>query len=335
MARGKQRKRPARRPAPQEPQDRPALSPRVLLAGVLALVLVGVISYVAIGSGDETEDESASPTEDLRVPWIDPDGVAPIVGSVDVNPADDSVWLSTNTGLFRIAPGDDSPERVTGELTTDLGTGSISEQLVIRFRGADDVIASGHPPPGEALPAALGLIASDDGGENWTGVGKVGRSDYHAIQVSGDVIVGSVFGQSAVAVSRDGGKTFEIRTPPQPVVDLEVDPEDPARFIASNAGGIVASTDQGESWRPVEPIPNVRFTWPASDALYRIDPGGQVKFSADRGRTWEDRGSTGGEPQSMFADGTRHLYVALIDGTIKESRDGGETWSNRVSVPPA
>jgi hypothetical protein len=53
----------------------------------------------------------------------------------------------------------------------------------------------------------------------------------------------------------------------------------------------------------------VRFTWPEPDALYRIDPGGPVKFSAD------------------------HVFVALIDGTVKESVDGGRTWSDRVKPP--
>jgi hypothetical protein len=36
-------------------------------------------------------------------------------------------------------------------------------------------------------------------------------------------------------------------------------------------------------------------------------------------------GSTGGEPQALFADDADHLYLALIDGTIKESGDGGRT----------
>jgi photosystem II stability/assembly factor-like uncharacterized protein len=35
----------------------------------------------------------------------------------------------------------------------------------------------------------------------------------------------------------------------------------------------------------------------------------------------------------MFAESRRHLYVALIDGTVKESRDGGRTWTDRVVVP--
>jgi photosystem II stability/assembly factor-like uncharacterized protein len=268
------------------------------------------------------------------VPWIDPDGVSPIIGSLDVNPADDSLWLSTNTGLFRIEAGRGRPQRVTGQLTTDVGSGEISQELVIRFRGPDRMIASGHPPPDSELPPALGLIASDDAGRTWTGISEVGNRDFHAIQTARGLIVAGLFGDARVNVSRDGGRTFEDRTPPSPLVDLEVDPQNPARWIASSDRGVIASGDEGRTWRQLEPIPNVRFSWPESEALYRIDPGGPVKFSSDGGRHWQERGSTGGEPRALFAAGRDHVYAALLDGTIKESRDGGRTWTDRV-VPPS
>jgi hypothetical protein len=348
MARGKKKRtqgtraaaKPAsgKKPTPAKPPpepDRPGLSPRVLLGGVILLVAIGAITYLAFGSGSSTEDEPATSAEELAVPWVDPNGQSPIVGSVDVNPADDSLWLSTNTGLFRVAADGERPEKVTGQLTTDSGSGNVSEQLVIRFRGPNDMIGSGHPPAGEALPPALGMIASDDAGKTWSALGELGRADFHAIQTAGDVIVAGRYGEPVVSVSRDGGMTFENRTPPAPLIDLEVDPQDPNRWIASSADGLLVSRDQGRSWRPVEPLPNVRFAWPASDSLYRIDPGGPVKFSADGGQSWEDRGSTGGEPQAMFAEGRQRLFVALIDGTVKESRDGGRTWTDRVTPSAA
>jgi hypothetical protein len=326
-----------RKPPPKPPPDadRPGFSPRVLLAGVALLAVVGVITYLAFGSDSGTDEEQATNPEELAVPWVDPNGQSPIVGSIDVNPADDALWISTNTGLFRVAADGERPQQVTGQLTTDSGSGNVSEQLVIRFRGPDDMIGSGHPPAGEALPPALGMIASDDAGKTWSALGEQGRADFHAIQTAGDVIVAGRYGEAVVSVSRDGGTTFENRTPPAPLVDLEVDPQDPNRWIGSTAEGLLASRDQGRSWRPVEPVPNVRFAWPASDALYRIDPGGPVKFSADGGESWEDRGSTGGEPQAMYAEGRQHLFVALIDGTVKESRDGGRSWTDRVTPDAA
>jgi hypothetical protein len=55
----------------------------------------------------------------------------------------------------------------------------------MRYRFRD----GGHPPAGEALPPALGMITSDDAGKTWSALGELGRADFHAIQTAGDVIV--------------------------------------------------------------------------------------------------------------------------------------------------
>jgi hypothetical protein len=309
------------------------LSPRSPLALVGLLLVAGVVTYVAFQATGKPADERASDAASLRVPWIDPDGVAPLVGSLDVNPADDSLWLATNTGLWRLKSGADRPERLTGTLNTDQGSGRISEQLVVRFDGPDRALGSGHPPAESTLPRALGLIETRDAGRTWSSISALGRGDFHALHLSGDVIVGASFGEAAVNISRDGGRTFETRITPAPLVDLAVNPADPRRWVASTQSGLIASDDEGHSWREREPVPNIYLTWPANDRLYRIDPGGPVKFSSDGGRTWQDRGTTRGEPQALLSDAPDHVYAVLIDGTVKESQDGGATWSDRVTPP--
>ena len=300
---------------------------------MLVLLVAAIGAVLASGSGDEPQPQAATDPEDLPVPWIDAQGVTPLVGSVDVNPADDSVWLSTNTGMWRVPSEGGEPEQVTGRLSSASGESDISPELVIRFRGPDRLIGSGHPPAGSDLPASLGMIESDDAGATWSEISGLGETDFHAIQLSDDVIVAGVFQAAAASLSRDGGKTFEDRVTPDPLVDLEADPQDPARLIASTQQAVIGSADEGKSWRERDRVPNVRFTWPEPDALYRIDPGGPAKFSADGGESWEDRGTTGGEPQAMFADSADHLLVALIDGTVKESDDGGRTWTDLVTPP--
>jgi hypothetical protein len=334
MAKGKKKRsgHPARSspaPAPRQAEDGPALSRKAIAIGVLVLLVAGIGAILVAGSGDEPQQQAVTDPQDLPVPWIDGQGVTPIVGSVDVNPADDSVWLSTNTGMWRVPPDGGDPEQVTGSLESQ----DISAELIVRFRGPDRLIASGHPPADSELPAALGLVESDDAGATWSEISGLGQTDYHAIQLSGDTIVAGVFQAAAVSVSDDGGKTFEERRTPDPLVDLEADPEDPARLIASTPQAVIGSADGGATWRERDRIPNVRFTWPEPDALYRIDPGGPVEFSADGGQTWEERGDTGGEPQAMFADSADHVLVALIDGTVKESDDGGRTWTDLVTPP--
>jgi hypothetical protein len=292
-------------------------------------VALAVVCGLLVGCGEE-EATSQDPTAGLAVPWIDPDGEPPIVGSLTVNPADDTLFMATNTGLFRIPEGASEPERITGSLSTPDGEGEVSESLVVRFVGPDTLIASGHPSAGSALPPALGLIRSEDAGKTWTSVSELGRADFHALEPAGDQLVGALFQQSQVLVSGDEGKTWETRAAPLPLVALEVDPTNPNLWIGSSERGIYVSEDGGETWRQREPTPNARFAWADDGTLYRIDPGGPVKVSTDGGNRWEDRGSTGGEPQAMTVGEDGTLYVALIDGTLKVSEDGGETFSDQI-----
>lgn len=291
------------------------------------------LGLVALALGGCGEDDGASADDaaaDLAVPWVDPDGDPPIVGSLSVNPADSTLFMGTNTGLFRIPEGASEPEKVVGTLETPDGGGKVSESLVVRFTGPDELLASGHPAEGEALPPALGLIRSEDAGRTWTSVSELGTADFHAIEPAGGDIVAALFQQSQVLVSGDEGKTWETRAAPMPLVNLEVDPDDPQRWIGGTERGIFISTDGGETWRQRDPTPNVRFAWAESGELYRIDPGGPVKVSTDGGESWEDRGSTGGEPQAMTVDEGGTIYVALIDGTVKVSDDGGESFKDQV-----
>jgi hypothetical protein len=339
MARGKRnrhagaKRAPAAPPKSGEAETPQSGLPRGALLGLAALIAVSaVVAFALLGGGDDGS-EQASDTSELAVPWIDPDGQDPIVGAVDVNPADGSIWMSSNTGLFRVAEDGDEPEKVEGTLETQDGTGQISEQLVVRFTGDDELIASGHPPEGSQLPPALGLVRSSDAGQTWESVSELGNADFHAIQISGRTIVAGRYGEPQIDISTDGGKTFKGRKPPDALIDLEVDPADPKRWVATTQGGIFTSSDEGTSWRQREPVPNTRLSWPVNDALFRVDPGGPVKRSMDGGETWEDVGSTGGEPRALHAASELELYAVLLDGTVRQSMDGGATWTDRVQPP--
>jgi Sortilin, neurotensin receptor 3,/BNR/Asp-box repeat len=292
--------------------------------------VLGMLAVAIAGCGDDDGGGSTDPAARLAVPWVDPDGDVPIVGSLSVNPADSALFMGTNTGLFRIPEGASEPEKVAGSLETPDGSGRVSEALVVRFVGPDELLGSGHPSAGAALPPALGLIRSEDAGKTWTSVSELGTADFHAIEPAGDEIVAALFQQAQVLVSTDDGRTWATRAAPLPLVALEVNPDDPKRWIGGTERGIFVSEDGGETWRQRDPTPNVRFAWADSGELYRVDPGGPVKVSTDGGETWEDRGSTGGEPQAMTVGEDGTLYVALIDGTLKVSDDGGRTFMDQV-----
>ena len=257
---------------------------------------------------------------------MDPDGELPVVGSLAVNPADDVLWMSTNTGLYRVREGA-RPERVRGRLETPDGAGTVSEQLVVAFDGPDTLLASGHPAAEEtALPSVLGLIRSEDAGRTWAPISEQGTADFHALRRSGDLLAGALYGQSQVLASRDGGRTWEDRAAPRVLVDLAVDPGDPDRWVATAPDGVWLSRDGGGTWRPVDPTPNSYLAWPAPDRLYRLDPGGPLFVSRDGGTRWAELSSTGGEPRALAAADRDRLYAALLDGTVQRTGDGGRTW---------
>jgi hypothetical protein len=81
------------------------------------------------------------------------------------------------------------------------------------------------------------------------------------------------------------------------------------------------------TWRPRETLPSIRLAWPASGALYRVDPDGVVRVSPDGGGEWEIRGRVDGETQALAAANERVLYAADVNGVVRVSRDGGASWS--------
>jgi hypothetical protein len=111
---------------------------------VLVALLVGAAGCGG-GSGGGSGD-TASPD----VAWVDPDGDAPYIGSLSVNPSDGSLLMASNTGLFKIPAKGGTPAKITGELTTPNGSGNVSEALVARFVGPDELVGSGQRPGASA-----------------------------------------------------------------------------------------------------------------------------------------------------------------------------------------
>jgi hypothetical protein len=295
----------------------------------LMLLLLACAALIAGCGGDDGGGDAQAA---LAVPWVDPDGDPPYIGSLSVNPGDGTVFMGTNTGLFSIPKAGGKPAKVSGRLETSSGEGTISESLVARFTGPDELIASGHPASGDtSLPQALGLIHSSDAGRTWESVSELGTSDFHALSRSGDVLVAPLYGQAQILMSRDGGKTFEPRVAPMALVDLAADPGDSKRWVATSESGIFVSVDEGKTWRQRDPTPNVRLAWHGGGELFRIDPGGPVKVSTNGGETWEERGSSGGEPQALAVDEGGGLYVATLDGKVQKSEDGGRSFTALVT----
>lgn len=143
------------------------------------------LALTAAGCGGE-DDPTASEPAPAPTPAPPVSGANAFIGSIAVDPQDGTVLLGTGLGLFRMESGATSARRVVGELDG----GPVSSNLVIRYAGPGELIASGHPEGGGSLPENLGLMRSRDAGETWETVAERGQSDYHLLQAAGRRIAG-------------------------------------------------------------------------------------------------------------------------------------------------
>jgi photosystem II stability/assembly factor-like uncharacterized protein len=307
------------------------------LRAVRARLAMLVLIALAGCGGDEpapTAEQTPTPNPTIEAEPSEPGSAAnAFIGSLAVDPADGTLVIGTGLGLFRAEKGQSKAVRVTGELTTPDGSGPISSNLVVRFAEPGELLGSGHPEgSGTPLPENLGLIRSTDAGDTWEPVSALGEADFHLIQARGDHVVAVGAEEADVQVSTDGGRSFEPRTPPELPLDVAFDRQEPDRMLVATAQGTFSSGDGGRSWRPRDPIPSEQLAWAAPDAVYRADPGGLIKVSADGGATWKDRGNVGPTVNELAVDDDGTLYASVPGGEVHRSTDGGATWKRLLRL---
>jgi hypothetical protein len=283
-------------------------APTTLLLLPLMLVVPGC------GDGDESAE-----VPDRGPKVYDPGPVH--VHGLGINPADESLFIATHTGLFRAPVGEEKATRVAGRYQDTMGFTVV---------GPDRFLGSGHPDQREGLPPFLGLIRSDDAGESWDPVSLLGKRDFHVLEAAGKRVYG--YGsdyesrEAGLLVSDDGGRSWQERRAPEPLISAAIDPDDPDRLAASGERSVYLSDVGARNWRELETEPGL-LAWTANGSLYLVDGEGSVSESRD-GAGFEPVGSIGGQPAAVEAAGDE-LYAALHDGAVKRSADGGRSWQIR------
>lgn len=254
-----------------------------------------------------------------------PAGAAPDPGfghvhGVDLNPADGMIYAATHTGVFRLEP--DGPQRIADRYQDTMG-------FVVA--GPDLFLGSGHPDPREPGPPHLGLIRSTDRAETWTTVALAGEADFHSLTVSGSTVYGLDSTDGLVMRSDDDGVTW-LTGAVLTAADLEVDPANPRRVLATTRDGLQESSDGGITFSDSENQPPRLLVMvdhvPGGDgagvpALAGVDPDGGVWESTVTG--WSQAGALSGAPQafSVLPDGR---YAAATEDGVVTSEDAGRTW---------
>ena len=287
----------------------------------LALALVAL-------AGCGSQDGSA-PKASSAASIVDPDGPSPRVNSLEVEPETGELLVTTNRGFFRVDPKGGDPEPIKGEATAKGRSVPVGGFLEVLPIAPKTLLGSGHPDRKGSLPEFLGVMRSEDSGRTWTVIARLGEADLHRMVLKQGKLYAFDAVLGAVLVSGDGGKTFEEHiAPPEPMVELEIDPGDARHMLLASEQTTFRSENGGDKWRPLARTPGTRYAWPAPDALYRADGAGTISVSADGGDSWEPAGRVEGEPARLKALDAKHLYVVLETGAILESRDSASSWKS-------
>ncbi|MEO2097223.1 MAG: F510_1955 family glycosylhydrolase [Brachybacterium sp.] len=240
------------------------------------------------------------------------------VHGLSVDPGTDNLMLATHYGVFDLSG--DEPEQI----------GPVNDYMGFAVAGPDHYYASGHPGEDSDLPNPMGLIESTDGGETWQELSRQGESDFHAMAVSSEGVIGF---DGTLRLTPDGQEWSEVDEQIQPA-HLAASPQDPV-VLATTEPGVQRSIDGGRTWELPEGAPVLLVTGFAdADTAVGVDPEGAVHVSRDAGLTWEETGGQTAQPAAVAADvvdGGLRIWVATEEG-VESSEDGGASFSTTVPV---
>jgi len=234
------------------------------------------------------------------------------IHGLGVDPADDSLYIATHFGLFRV-DGAKKPERVADRW---------QDTMAFTVVGPGHFLGSGHPDLSEDLPPHLGLIESTDAGESWTPLALQGEADFHILEPIGDVLFAYDATTGRLLRTEDRDQFDEVLTGDL----LSVAATEESDLFATTGKGQLISIDASTGQTRELGGPTTAYLdTTANGDLAGIGPDGAVRVSDDAGKTWQEAGSIGGQP-AAFTITERGWYAATSDEAFR-SGDNGSTWT--------
>jgi photosystem II stability/assembly factor-like uncharacterized protein len=283
------------------------------------------------------------------------------IRNIAVDPADGSVlYAGTPKGsIFRSRDGGESWTRVYQSAP---GEGVSSESAVIRAGGGVSSVSAVDGKPGMVLAAGtMGVLLSQDAGETWRALKTPANATSVVAMPGNSGVIYASFGKEGVWKSADAGQTWTAARSGIDakcvVRDVAVDPRNADRVFCIGAadweGFFYWSSDGGQNWQRTETmktdldadptlpddyggraVGTCPISTPAGLAVNPRNPAelfiaGNWRpcYSADGGRTWEER-DRGADITCVtdirFAEG--RTYVTAMDEGLLVSDDGGRAW---------
>ena len=233
----------------------------------------------------------------------------------------DTIYLGTHDGIWGQKRGQ-QPQRVSEEDFDVMGL----------TRTGTTWLASGHPGPEMQAPSSLGLGISTDGGRTWKKGSLGGRVDFHRLVAQGTVVMGIASADGVLWRTDNLGRTWkQLGTPP--LFDIAIAATNPDVVIGTTQNGVVRSVNGGTSFASVADAPMLALVSSTDAGIYGAGIDGDIYFSANGGKNWQQRGNVQSQPTALAAQ--KDHVVAFIGDAVVESSDGGRTFHDRLTLSNA
>lgn len=286
---------------------------RLLHTAAISLALIGTL-----GLSTACSEQSSEGTPSSAATAIPAD--THIHGAVR-DPADGTLLVATHHGLFK--KSDDGLNAV----------GPVVDLMGFAVAPDGTFYASGHPGMQTDLPQPLGLVQSTDGGATWEVLSRGGESDFHALAVSDDQVLGY---DGALRVSTDG-KVWATHDIPQEPISLAISP-DGATVLASTGAAVLSigtavlqSGANLATWSPLPAAPPaVLVSYADASTIIVLAQDGRLHQSNDGGTTWTAGSTPVPTPSSLSAVRVDDATVEVLVGSgnrVLSTTDLGATTS--------
>lgn len=243
---------------------------RLLHKAAISLTLIGTLALGAACSEQRSADPAASAVAASTLP-----ANSHIHGAM--RDADGTLLIATHHGLFK--ESDDGL----------IAVGPVVDLMGFAVGPDGTYYASGHPGMQTDLPQPLGLVQSTDGGATWEVLSRGGESDFHALAVSDDQVLGF---DGALRQSADG-KEWSTREIPLEPISLAISPDNSTVIASTGTAVLSTSTAALQSgsnltaWSPLASAPPAVLVTYADDAtIIALAADGRLHQSTDGGTTW-------------------------------------------------
>ncbi len=186
----------------------------------------------------------------------------------------------------------------------------------------------------------LDFVESSDWGSSWSLTGVVAPTNTTTsapcfprdMDRSGQIVYATT--DCGVAISRDGGVTWEVRS----LADVGItflgtskvlaDPQQPRRVAIAGGGRIVTSTDMGQTWSTVTTANEVAMAMGPDGTLWTDEWGRISRYNAF-GKTAAGLEQRFAGARTIETAGSRSEVLFTTDSfrALLRSGDGGATWS--------